>query len=168
MSDYFQRAKSLKSGRPRKYRPGAVIRDIQEFLEWVYVERRWVYLRDKPLHPGFIKGMTLEVVLGGIIAGNFRKAELNVPRALPERTGADTGGIIQAELVRGNVVCFFPECAISRAHVNWKRGELQQVSNLAYRFEFAYLSHPEGGYSAVLDCNFPVMVIAREEVENGE
>lgn len=155
MIDYFSRAQKRK-GTPRKYRPGAVIWDMQEFLEWVYVEQRWVYLRDKPLHPGFIRSMTFDVVLRDVIVGNFRRAELNVIRALPEKTAANINGILQARMIRGRVACFFPVAAISQMHRNWKRPVSEQVASLAYRFEYAYLSHPDGGYSGVLDGSLSV------------
>lgn len=155
MNDHFPRAKS-KIGKSRKYRPGAVIRDIQELLEWIYIEQRWVYLRDKPLHPGFIRSMTFEVVLRGVIAGNFRKAELNVIRALPEKTAANINGIIQAWMIRGRVACFFPEAAISRRHRNWKPQENEKILSLAFRFEYGLLSHPDGGYSKVEMYDLPI------------
>lgn len=158
MNDHFPRAKP-KIGKSRKYRPGTRIWSIQELVEWIYIEKGWVFYRDKPLHPGFIFGMPFNSVMRGVIAGNFRRANLNDPIPLPETTGADTGNIIQAVLVRGGVVCFFPEAAISwQLHCNWKPRENEKILSLAFRFEFGLLSHPDGGYSKVEMYDLPMAI----------
>lgn len=47
-----------------KYRRGYIIFSLDELVyDWLEKER-WVYLRDRPTHPGFILSMTLKTVRG--------------------------------------------------------------------------------------------------------
>ena len=58
----------------KKYKKGETIHML-DLLFGELTAGRWVYYRDRPLHPGFIQNMTFNTVLGGLRAGNFAIAK---------------------------------------------------------------------------------------------
>jgi len=55
---------------PNKYKKGITINSMT--LLTIEVEAgRWVYYRERPLHPGFILNMSFGTVLGGLRSGKF-------------------------------------------------------------------------------------------------
>ena len=60
----------------RKYRKGHTIYSLDE-LYYHLEAGRWVFFRERPVHPGFIDHMTFGTVCSGINANLFHKAERN-------------------------------------------------------------------------------------------
>lgn len=58
----------------KKFKKGAQISDL-DTLATVLKELHWVFYKDKPLHPNFIRNMNFGTVLGGIKGGRFFHAE---------------------------------------------------------------------------------------------
>ncbi len=60
--------------RPKNiYRKGYMIFDLNELGQRIQ-EGQWVYFRGKVLHPGFIRNMTLNTVMGVLNAHGFNEA----------------------------------------------------------------------------------------------
>ena len=55
---------------PKKYLKSVTINSLSSLVMEVEAGR-WIYYKDKPLHPAFILHMTFATVLGGLHAGNF-------------------------------------------------------------------------------------------------
>lgn len=58
----------------KKYRKGATI-DSLTLLAMELEAGRWIYYKDRPLHPGFIWHMTFSTVLGSLRNGSFSIAK---------------------------------------------------------------------------------------------
>ncbi len=61
--------------RIRKYAPGSPINTIAR-LSRELEDGRYVYLFDRPCHPGWIASMRYNTVMGFIRRGSFRVAEI--------------------------------------------------------------------------------------------
>ena len=59
---------------PKKYRKGATINSVT-LLTMELDDGRWIYYKDRPLHPNFILNMNFATVLGGLRGGRFAIAE---------------------------------------------------------------------------------------------
>lgn len=69
-------AKSWRTKRKAKFRQGETI-DSFGTLVSLLDSGRWIYWNHKPLHPGWIRGMTLETLRGAIRRGILRVALKN-------------------------------------------------------------------------------------------
>ena len=61
--------------RHTKYRPGEVL-TLWQALEHV-VAGRYIYHRDKPQHPGWIRSWPVQLLINAAFAGTLREAILN-------------------------------------------------------------------------------------------
>lgn len=59
---------------PKKYRKGEIIPSLTLLIAELEAGR-WVYFKDRPLHPGFILSMTFKTVLGCLSNDGFAIAE---------------------------------------------------------------------------------------------
>jgi hypothetical protein len=59
--------------RQKKYRMGAPYTSVGSLI-YDLRRGRWVYWRDKVMHPGWIRSMTLQTIMGAIEARILREA----------------------------------------------------------------------------------------------
>jgi len=63
---------------PRKYLKGTTIHSLDS-LYYLLKAGRWVFYKERPKHPGFIRNMTFQVISQGIEAKAFNVAKENKP-----------------------------------------------------------------------------------------
>ncbi len=60
----------------KKYRKGAVIKSIRDLARIVFIEQKYIYLDEKPLHPRFIINFSLKLIDYCLRNRRFFRAEL--------------------------------------------------------------------------------------------